>query len=65
MFYTEWASEDSQQSKVTVCQRLRDGRIETHRLEPFEALQHMDYDPRNGTEVIGAWIVWGNTVPWR
>lgn len=65
MFTTEWAAEGSEQAKVTVFQRIRTGEIEARRFEPFEALQWMDYDPRNGTEVIGAWIDWGNTVPWR
>lgn len=65
MFTTEWASENSEHAKVTVFQRLRDGSIEARRFEPFEALQWMDYDPRNGTEVVGAWIAWGNTTSWR
>ena len=65
MFVTAWASEESRNGKVWVYQRLRSGDIERHHLPPFEALQHMDYDPRNGLEVVGAWIDWGNEIPWR
>lgn len=65
MFTTEWASEGSEHAKVSVFQRLASGEIEVRRLEPFEALQWMDYDPRNGVDVIGAWIVWGDITPWR
>ncbi len=52
----EWAANDSRPSNVVLCQRLADGTVERHELPMFLAHAWMPIDPRNGTEVVAAWI---------
>jgi len=55
-FVVEWQADESTAGQVVLCQRLRDGTIERTRMSMFWAHVWMPIDPRNGIEVIGAWI---------
>lgn len=55
-FRVEWAAETSRPSEVVLCQRLADGTIERTPMTMFWAHVWMPIDPRNGTEVVAAWI---------
>ena len=59
-YHTAYSAGTSNIGNVTLCQRHADGTIERRVMHPFDAHLQLVIDPRNGVEVVSAWIESGS-----